>query len=94
VQNAPKRFQQILSIVYLGVKYGLEITELPHRIHAGDKEAMNTLISLVYTELKKLASSHLHRESSAGRIETTAVSYSSCSNTTIICGRNIALITP
>jgi hypothetical protein len=26
--------------------------------------------------LKKLASSHLHRESSAGSIETTAVSYS------------------
>jgi len=56
-----------------GVKNGLEITELLHRVHAGDQQAMNALIPLVYNELKKLASAHLHRESNAARPETTVL---------------------
>jgi RNA polymerase sigma factor (TIGR02999 family) len=62
-----------LSILEGGGENGLEITELLHRVHAGDQEAMNALIPLVYNELKKLASAHLHRESSAARFETTAL---------------------
>lgn len=51
----------------------MEITELLHRVQAGDEEAMNSLIPLVYNELKKLASAHLRREGSAGRVETTVL---------------------
>ncbi len=51
----------------------MEITELLHRVHDGDQEAMNSLIPLVYNELKKLASAHLRREGNAGGVETTVL---------------------
>ena len=36
------------------------------RVHAGDVQALDELIPLVYPELKKLASAHLRREGRAG----------------------------
>jgi RNA polymerase sigma factor (TIGR02999 family) len=51
----------------------MEITELLHRVRAGDEEAMNSLIPLVYNELKKLASAHLRREGAAMELETTVL---------------------
>ena len=43
----------------------MRITELLQRVHAGDKEALNSVVPLVYEELKKLAAGHLRREGSA-----------------------------
>ena len=43
----------------------MEITRLLQRVQAGDNEALNSLIPLVYHELKKLASAHLRKESKA-----------------------------
>jgi RNA polymerase sigma factor (TIGR02999 family) len=40
----------------------MQITELLHRVHDGDQEALRTLTPLVYDELKKLAAGHLRRE--------------------------------
>jgi len=51
----------------------MDITELLHRVHSGDREALDAVIPLVYTELKKLASGHLRREGQAPLIETTAL---------------------
>jgi RNA polymerase sigma factor (TIGR02999 family) len=51
----------------------MEITELLHRVHAGDEEAMNSLIPLVYSELKKLASAHSRRENGGAGLETTVL---------------------
>ena len=51
----------------------MQITELLHRVHAGDQQALNTVIPLVYRELKKLASAHLKRETSPRPLETTAL---------------------
>jgi RNA polymerase sigma factor (TIGR02999 family) len=50
----------------------MQITELLQRVHEGDSEALCAVIPLVYDELKKLASSHVRRESRE-RIETTAL---------------------
>ncbi len=46
---------------------------LLQRVHAGDQEALNTVIPLVYNELKKLAAAHLRREGNARPLETTAL---------------------
>ncbi len=51
----------------------MEITVLLQRVHAGDQEALNTVIPLVYNELKKLAAAHLRREGKARPLETTAL---------------------
>ncbi len=51
----------------------MAITKLLHRLHNGDREAMNALIPLVYGELKKLARSHLRRELGAAAMQTTAL---------------------
>ena len=51
----------------------MEITQLLQRIQAGDKEALNEVVPLVYAELKKLASAHLRREGGPVAIETTAL---------------------
>ena len=40
----------------------MQITELLQRIHSGDEQALQTVIPLVYAELKKLASAHLWHE--------------------------------
>jgi RNA polymerase sigma-70 factor, ECF subfamily len=51
----------------------MEITKLLQRVNAGDEEALNEVIPLVYEELKKLASSHLRREGRAEPLQTTAL---------------------
>lgn len=51
----------------------MEITELLQRVHEGEQDALNTLIPLVYEELKKLASAHLRRQGGATPLNTTAL---------------------
>jgi len=51
----------------------MQITEFLQRAHAGDQQALNTVIPLVYGELKKLAASHLRREGNVRPLETTAL---------------------
>jgi RNA polymerase sigma-70 factor (ECF subfamily) len=51
----------------------MEITELLQRVHTGNREALDTVIPLVYSELKKLAGAHLRREGKAGPLQTTAL---------------------
>jgi RNA polymerase sigma-70 factor, ECF subfamily len=51
----------------------MDITELLQRVHSGDQEALNEVIPLVYSELKKLAAAHLRREGDAQPLETTAL---------------------
>ncbi len=48
-----------------------ELTQLLQRIQSGEPEALNAVIPLVYQELKKLASAHLHREGRAEPLQTT-----------------------
>jgi RNA polymerase sigma-70 factor, ECF subfamily len=50
----------------------VEFADLLHRIQAGDREALDAAIPLVYAELKKVAANHLRRES-ARPLETTAL---------------------
>ena len=51
----------------------MQITDLLQRVHAGDQQALNTVIPLVYDELKKLAAGHLRREGKARPLDTTAL---------------------
>ena len=51
----------------------MEITDLLHRVHGGDQEALNAVIPLVYDELKKLASARLRGEVRAEPLQTTAL---------------------
>lgn len=51
----------------------MELTELLQRVHAGEREALDALIPLVYGELKKLAAAHLRREGKAEPLQTTAL---------------------
>ena len=51
----------------------MQITELLQRVHAGDQQALNTVIPLVYDELKKLAAGHLRREGKGRPLDTTAL---------------------
>jgi RNA polymerase sigma factor (TIGR02999 family) len=51
----------------------MQITELLQRVHAGDAQALHTVIPLVYDELKKLAAGHLRREGKARPLDTTAL---------------------
>jgi RNA polymerase sigma factor (TIGR02999 family) len=51
----------------------MDITALLQRVHAGDREALDAVIPLVYGELKKLASAHLRRHGKAEPLETTAL---------------------
>lgn len=52
---------------------GMQITALLQRAHAGDQQALNAVIPLVYQELKKLAAGHLRHEGKARPLETTAL---------------------
>ena len=36
-----------------------QITQLLHQVNDGDQQALNNLLSLVYTEVKKIASKYL-----------------------------------
>jgi RNA polymerase sigma-70 factor, ECF subfamily len=51
----------------------MEITDLLRRAHDGDSEALETVIPLVYGELKSLASGRLRHERSPGAIQTTVL---------------------
>lgn len=51
----------------------MQITDLLQRVHGGDQEALDSLIPLVYDELKKLARAHLRREWGEKSIETTVL---------------------
>ena len=51
----------------------MQITKLLQHLEAGDRDVMNSLIPLVYEELKKLARSHLRRELKTPALETTAL---------------------
>jgi RNA polymerase sigma factor (TIGR02999 family) len=51
----------------------LQITDLLQRVHAGDQEALHTVIPLVYDELKKLAAGHLRGERKERPLDTTAL---------------------
>lgn len=51
----------------------MQITELLQRAHDGDHEALNTVLPLVYGELKKLAAGHLRRERKVRPLDTTAL---------------------
>ena len=51
----------------------MQITELLQRIHAGDRQALDIVMPLVYDELKKLAAGHLRREGRVRPLETTAL---------------------
>jgi RNA polymerase sigma factor (TIGR02999 family) len=51
----------------------MELTELLQRVHAGEREALDEVIPLVYGELKKLASAHLRREPRVKPLQTTAL---------------------
>ena len=51
----------------------MELTELLQRVHNGERDALDAIIPLVYQELKKLAASHLRRETSQEPLQTTAL---------------------
>lgn len=51
----------------------MQITELLQRVHAGDQQALDVVIPLVYDELKKLAAGHLRREGKPRTLDTTAL---------------------
>jgi RNA polymerase sigma factor (TIGR02999 family) len=51
----------------------VHITELLHRVHEGDEQALDAVIPLVYDELKKLAAGHLRRERRGRALDTTAL---------------------
>lgn len=51
----------------------MELTELLQRVHDGERGALDTVIPLVYTELKKLAAAHLRRQGRAEPLQTTAL---------------------
>src|SRR5689334_23352060 len=52
---------------------GMDITQLLHRLQAGDDHAMHDVIPLVYEELKSLARAHLRREMAGVPLQTTAL---------------------
>ena len=51
----------------------MHLTELLHGLEDGNRDSLNAVIPLVYEELKKLAHSHLRRETSVNPLETTAL---------------------
>jgi len=51
----------------------MQITGLLQRVHAGDQQALQAVIPLVYDELKKLAAGHLRREGKVRPLDTTAL---------------------
>jgi RNA polymerase sigma-70 factor (ECF subfamily) len=51
----------------------VEITQLLHRVHLGDVDALNAVVPMVYRELKRLAASHLRHEKGPVTMQTTAL---------------------
>jgi RNA polymerase sigma-70 factor (ECF subfamily) len=50
-----------------------EITQLLDQLRAGDRAAFNTLVSLLYDELHRIAGKHLHSERTSHTLQTTAL---------------------
>ncbi|MBI4905912.1 MAG: sigma-70 family RNA polymerase sigma factor [Acidobacteria bacterium] len=50
-----------------------DVTQLLHRWNGGDKEALEQLAPLVYSELRKVAKRHMMRERSGHTLESTAL---------------------
>ncbi len=50
-----------------------EVTELLHRWNDGDNTALDKLLPIVYTELRRIADSYLRRESSGHTLQATAL---------------------
>jgi RNA polymerase sigma-70 factor (ECF subfamily) len=50
-----------------------EVTDLLHRWKAGDPEALEVLLPLVYRELRRIAAAHLRRESPRHTLQATAL---------------------
>jgi RNA polymerase sigma-70 factor, ECF subfamily len=50
-----------------------EVTELLHKWRAGDNAALETLLPIVYRELRRIADSYLRRESSGHTLQATAL---------------------
>ena len=50
-----------------------EVTQLLHRLHAGDRKAVEPLITLVYDELRRLASAFMRRERLDHTLQPTAL---------------------
>ncbi len=56
------------------VKNGsIDITERLQRWQTGDQQALNDLMPIIYTELKKLAAAYLRREGRSRPLDTTAL---------------------
>lgn len=51
----------------------MEITDLLRRVHDGDRAAFNDVMPFVYDELKRLAVSHVRRESDESTVEATTL---------------------
>src|SRR5262245_7854767 len=51
----------------------MEITELLRQVQTGGSEAYDALMPIVYDELKRLAISHVRRESDKSPIEATSL---------------------
>ena len=58
---------------YFNYDERVEITDLLRRAHAGDSDALNSVIPLVYNELRRLAANYLHREQGPLTIQATAL---------------------
>ncbi len=52
-----------------------QITQLLHQVNDGDQQALNNLLSLVYTEVKKIASKYLGNEYQKRTIQTTELAH-------------------
>lgn len=50
-----------------------EVTELLHKWRAGDSTALDTLLPIVYRELRRIADGYLRRESSGHTLQATAL---------------------
>lgn len=51
----------------------MEVTELLQNAHQGDPQALNTVIPLVYDELKRIAAGQLRRQNSFASLQTTGL---------------------
>jgi RNA polymerase sigma-70 factor (ECF subfamily) len=51
----------------------MHLTQMLQRLQTGERDAMDSVIPLVYEELRKLARSHLRRETKGVPLETTAL---------------------
>jgi hypothetical protein len=62
----------------LGVTQERPITTLLRRFAGGDKQALDRLLPIVYSELQKLASGYLRNERSSHTLQPTALVHEAC----------------